>query len=214
MLTSAPRAPFRQSGVSLIELMIALVAGLLVSGAAVALIVSVMKSNAETMKATRLTQELRTTTEIIAREMRRARSVDDPIANLGMPAASKVTDCNFITPKSTDTPPSASCTTFAYDCEKDASGTVTGTFKAIGVAGGKVRLATGTTSATAPACPTSATGTILSSNIITINSMTITAQNDNEYTISLAGKFSNDPSSSPLVRNFNQEVRIRSAVVQ
>jgi Tfp pilus assembly protein PilW len=211
MLTSAPRIHFRQSGVSLIELMIALVAGLLVSGAAIALIVSVMKSNAETMKATRLTQELRTTAEIVAREMRRARSVDDPIANLGMAAASKLTACNTMSPLSTDTPPSASCVTFGYDCQKDATGT-TGTFKAIGLAGGKVRLASSTSAI--PACPTTTTGTVLSSNIVTINSMTITAQNDNEYTISLAGKFSNDPSSSPLVRNFTQEVRIRSAAVQ
>ena len=44
--------PTFQRGVSLIELMIAMVAGLIVTGAAVALIVAMIKSNAETIKAT------------------------------------------------------------------------------------------------------------------------------------------------------------------
>ena len=72
----------RVRGFSLIELMVAMVAGLLVSGAAIALIVAMIKSNAETIRATRLTQELRTTAEVIARNLRRARSVTDPIANV------------------------------------------------------------------------------------------------------------------------------------
>jgi Tfp pilus assembly protein PilW len=209
-----PRTTLRysQGGLSLIELMIALVAGLLVSGAAVALIVSVMKSNAQTIKATRLTQELRATAELVAREMRRARGVQDPIANLGMPIASMLTDCNVVTPLSTATPPSASCATFGYDCQKDASGTVTGTFKSIGLAAGKVRLLSNTTAV--PACPTSSTGTQLSSNIITISSMTITANSADDYTVKLAGRFSNDPSATPLIRTVSQEVRIGSAQVQ
>lgn len=193
----------RSQGVTLIEMMIALVIGLIVSGAALALVVAVMKSNADTIRATRLTQELRTTAEIIARDLRRARSVSDPIANVGKTPL--LNACNTISPAATA---SASCVTFGYDCDTATSGS----FKAVGLAGGKVRLLTAT--AGAPACPSTSTGTQLSSDVVTINSLTITALNADAYTIRVVGRFTNDPSTtSPLIRSFTQEVRIRSAAV-
>ena len=95
MLNSSPSGMHRQRGVSLIEMMIALVAGLVVSGAALALVLATMKSNSETIKATRLTQELRATADVIARDLRRARSVTDPIANVDV--ATSLQTCNTIT---------------------------------------------------------------------------------------------------------------------
>lgn len=196
--------PTTQRGVSLIELMIAMVAGLIVSGAAVALIVAMMKSNAETIKATRLTQELRATAEIIGRDLRRARSVSDPIANINV--AAPVNACNTIAPAAGA---NASCVKFAYDC--NAAG---GTFRAIGLSSNKIRLATGNSSAAAPACPPVAGDVALSSDAIRINSFTVTASNSGDaYTIRLSGQFANDPSSTPLVRSFSQVVRVRSAAV-
>lgn len=188
---------------TLIELMIALVAGLVVTGAAVALVVSTMKANAETIRATRLTQELRSTAEVAARELRRARSVTDPIANVGLASANMVKACNSITPASG----SASCATFGYDCTSSTNAV----FKAIGLANGKVRLVSAT--GAVPACPTGGTGTQLSSDNITITNFNIAtdATYPDKYTISVAGKFSNDPTG--LVRTISQEVRIRSAAV-
>ena len=198
---------FRQRirGFSLIELMIAMVAGLLVSGAAIALIVAVIKSNAETIRATRLTQELRTTAEVIARDLRRARSVTDPIANVGLDSTKMVKACNAISPAAADPTPSGNCITYAYDC---TSATV-GKFQAVGLAANKVRIAT--SPAAIPSCPTAGTGTQLSSDIINITGLKFTAVRDDDYTIELQGKFLNDPNNT--VRKITQEVRVRSAQV-
>ena len=70
----------RSSGVGLVELMVALVVGLVVVGAVLALVVAIMKSNRETLQSTRLNQELRATLALIANDLRRARSVADPLS--------------------------------------------------------------------------------------------------------------------------------------
>jgi prepilin-type N-terminal cleavage/methylation domain-containing protein len=62
----------RNSGFSLIELMIALVAGLIVIGAVLSFTVATIRSNAQTVQAARLTQELRISMSLMARELRRA----------------------------------------------------------------------------------------------------------------------------------------------
>ena len=202
------RRPSRQQGLSLVELMIAMVAGLIVSGAALALIIAMMKSNAETIKATRLTQELRATAEIVGRDLRRARSVEDPIANVDI--ATVINACNPVTPAAGA---SASCVQFGYDCAADPT-THTfsgGDFKAIGLVSNKLYLKTAT--AATPACPT-ASDTQLSSDAIKINSFTVTGSATSDaYTIRVTGQFANDPSATPLIRSFSQEVRIRSAAV-
>jgi type II secretory pathway component PulJ len=77
LMRSTPRVC--TSGFSLVELMVALVVGLVVVGAVLALVVAIMKSNRETLQATRLNQELRATLAVIANDLRRARSVDDPL---------------------------------------------------------------------------------------------------------------------------------------
>lgn len=204
MLRRLPRYPGPNRGVTLIELMIALVVGLIVSGSAIALVVSIMKSNSDTIRATRLTQELRTTAEIVTRDLSRARSVEDPVANVGM--ATLLKNCNTITA-------TASCIRYGYDCAANSAGTFTsGTFKAIGLVGGKVRLVSST--AAAPACPTASTGVQLSSDSVIVETMAL-AGGTSDYTLTLKGKFANDPSStSPLERSFAQEVQVRSAAVQ
>lgn len=194
----------RMRGVTLIEMMVALVVGLIVSGAALALVIAIMKSSSDTIRATRLTQELRATTEIVARDLRRARSVVDPIANIDTTVP--VTACNTVTVTSGP----ASCVVFGYDCV--AGG---GTYKAIGLAANKVRLATAPPLTSAPACPMSSTDIQLSSDTVRINSFSITKSTTiaDSYTISLTGRFANDPSSTPLIRSFSQIVRIRSVAV-
>lgn len=60
-------------GFTLVELMVAAAVALIVVASATTLMVSVMQSNAQNVASTRLTQELRALTEIIARDLRRAR---------------------------------------------------------------------------------------------------------------------------------------------
>jgi prepilin-type N-terminal cleavage/methylation domain-containing protein len=208
---STPAA--RQAGFSLVELMIALVAGLIVSGAAVALVVSIMKSNADTIRATRLTQELRTTAEVISRELGRARGVQDPVANVGTPSANMVNECNTITA-------TTSCIRYGYDCHADSAGVFdSGTFRSIGLVGTTIRMVNDATATAPPACPTTSTPTQLNSNSIQIESMVFTptgaSVTNNDYTLTIKGKFSNDPSAtSPLERTIVQEVQVKSAAVQ
>jgi prepilin-type N-terminal cleavage/methylation domain-containing protein len=61
-----------QKGFSLVELMVALVAGLIVSGAVLTFTVSSLQTNTEYVKATRLTQNLREVVDFTSRELRRA----------------------------------------------------------------------------------------------------------------------------------------------
>ncbi len=62
----------RSSGFSLVELMIALTLGLIVLGAVLTFTVTMIRAYSENIQSTRLTQELRTSMNIIAREIRRA----------------------------------------------------------------------------------------------------------------------------------------------
>jgi len=59
-------------GFSLVELLVALAAGLIVSSAVVAFMMSSFRSNAEYVQATRLTQELRNSLDLVTRDLRRA----------------------------------------------------------------------------------------------------------------------------------------------
>lgn len=98
-----------RAGFTLIELMVAMVVGLVVVLAAVAFIVSVARANSEDIRITRLNQELRSLSEVMSREVRRARFVADPIALAGQgPGA--------VTPHDTVAINAArNCVTFSYD---------------------------------------------------------------------------------------------------
>ncbi|HEY0660344.1 MAG TPA: prepilin-type N-terminal cleavage/methylation domain-containing protein [Lysobacter sp.] len=77
-----------QGGFTLVELMVALVVGLIVTGAAISFVVSIAGANSDNIRTTRLTQELRSVSEVISREVRRSRYVADPIGNVAQGAAS------------------------------------------------------------------------------------------------------------------------------
>lgn len=69
----------RQAGFSLIELMVAMVAGLVVGGAVLAFAIASMKSNADYLVSTRLTQDLRSTLDVVTRELRRSGYDEDSL---------------------------------------------------------------------------------------------------------------------------------------
>lgn len=66
------RTSHRQGGFSLVELMVAMAAGLIIIGAAVMFTVSTMRSYSENILSARLTQELRAGMNLVVRELRRA----------------------------------------------------------------------------------------------------------------------------------------------
>jgi type IV pilus assembly protein PilW len=72
MQLKQPASMRRQAGLTLIELMIAMVAGLIVIGAALAFTVSTVRAYGENIRSTRLSQELRTGMNLVVRELRRA----------------------------------------------------------------------------------------------------------------------------------------------
>lgn len=75
------RAPVR--GFSLIELMIALLIGIIVSAGALTLILAINQANSETIQATRIHQELRSLASIVSDELKRARRLNDAMAAIG-----------------------------------------------------------------------------------------------------------------------------------
>lgn len=73
----------RTSGFTLIELLISVAIALIVTGSAIALMVSIMQANGQNIASTRLTQELRAVAEVIARDVKRARFMEDAIGFVG-----------------------------------------------------------------------------------------------------------------------------------
>lgn len=75
--------PNQQKGFSLVELMIAIAAGVIVVGATVIFAMASMKSNGDYVLSTRLTQELRNSLDLATRDLRRAGYDDDSLKFLG-----------------------------------------------------------------------------------------------------------------------------------
>ena len=76
------------AGFTLVEMMVAIVAGMIVSLAVVAFMMSSMRSNGEYVQSTRLTQELRNTLDLIVRDVARAGYNDDALAYVSLPNTS------------------------------------------------------------------------------------------------------------------------------
>lgn len=107
------------TGFSLIELMIALAAGLIVSGAVIAFLLSSMKSNGEYVQSTRLTQELRNTLDLVTRDLSRAGYNDNSLLFVSLPNVSE-----FAPMLIKDNPPYVTAGTAATYDNADARGCV------------------------------------------------------------------------------------------
>lgn len=113
----------RQNGYSLIEVMISVVLGLILIGSVLALVISVLQSNAETVRNTRLSQELRTLLEVVGREAERARLMADPIAIVGNPPSRTNPAVGGKNPNSFVDDDTDGCLRFAYAEPDGSSGT-------------------------------------------------------------------------------------------
>lgn len=186
-----------QAGVTLVELMIGLTLGLIVSGAAISLVASISQSNGQTIRATRLTQELRSLSDIVTLEARRAHGVTDPLANVGMGDDAPVSACD-IAPVA-----SATCLKIGYDCDTAAG---TGKFRTFSYANGQMLLATATDAA--PAC---GTGSVLNSSELALDAVSISAVADGSINLVLTGHLTSDATSTS--RTLKRTIWPRSALV-
>jgi type IV pilus assembly protein PilW len=187
----------RATGFSLVELMVAMVLGLIVIGAVIALVLSMLRANNQTIAATRLTQELRATASLMEADLRRAGGVQDPLtvatANNGSPQ-------NPFAAITIPASPDNTCIQYSY---ADAEG---GNFHAISLQNGAVFLAAG---ATNPGCNG---GTRLSSPQVTITGLTFT-RTGRRIDITLSGELANSGrwvNEAAIRRSYTQSVFVRS----
>ena len=130
MTPRLPRSARAVAGFSLVELMIALVAGMIVVGAVLAFTVSSVKANSDYVKSARLMQELRNTSDYVTYELKRAgydEAAMDYVANPSSLAVSKFAPM-LIESQDLDTAtapdPDASCIIYAYDRQPGTPGGV------------------------------------------------------------------------------------------
>lgn len=116
------------AGFSLIELMVALVAGLIVVGAVLAFTLASLRSNTELIQATRLTQELRNSIDYVSRELRRAGYDEDSMryysqASVGAALVSPFSALRIENGTATPTTPvNNACLIYSYDRQPGTSG--------------------------------------------------------------------------------------------
>jgi prepilin-type N-terminal cleavage/methylation domain-containing protein len=192
MLRQPARIGRSAAGFSLIELMVALVVGLIVIGAVLALIVSMIRANNQTIQATRLTQELRATAMVVAADLKRARGVSDPFAAAKVPIAD-IDTIDVSTP---------GCIIYGYQ------GGAGGDYRVIHLdANNKVVLGATNTAANATCA---LAGNVLSSAQVRIDSMTFSLAG-REINVTLTGSLASPNSGTDeITRTLTQIVFIRS----
>jgi len=111
-----------QRGFSLIELMVGMAIGLILMAAVVALTVSMLRTNAETVTLSKLTQEGRAISDLVTREVRRARYTGNARAMVG---AGGTVPNNFgvvqINTTNLPTAVTGNCIRFSYDADDDGT---------------------------------------------------------------------------------------------
>lgn len=197
----------RARGFSLVELMVAMALGLIVSAAVVALVVAVIRANRQTLQATRLNQELRATLAVIASDMRRARAVEDPLSAALAPGGNPYRAVDTAT---------AGCVVYAYE------GAVDGPWHVVRLDGGRVVLHG---AAARPAnCAPAGAPVVLGSEQVEITALSFTptttaasppqALDENvvrEFTVTITGHLvDGDRELSGIARTMSQTVYVRA----
>ncbi|MFC7301255.1 PilW family protein [Cognatiluteimonas weifangensis] len=208
MLMRSFRDSRRAGGFTLVELMVALVVGLIVVLAAVGFVVSVAKANSENIQVTRLTQELRSLTDVMARDIRRARYVVDPAGLVG--AGPAAIDHDAIYPALADGP--QSCIQYSYDNPPNLP--ISTLSHRIRLVGTDVVLKTDADPTAA--CASTSDGSKLNSSEVQITQLRFNPTSDSSYDIVVKGKLANAPAGSTLAaieREFRETVFVRSGPV-
>ena len=206
-----------QRGFSLVELMVGMAIGLILMSAVVALTVSMLRTNAETVTLSKLTQEGRAISDLVTREVRRARYSGDARAFVG--AAAFVNPFGDVEINATKLPTAVTgnCIRFAYDADDDGA-LEANEVKVISLFNGAVYLGQAATYAGAT-CVTSSAGAgnalRISSRDVNVTSLEFRGNSttngvggianriDLLFTVALA----ND---ATVTRRFNQNIQLRN----
>ena len=205
MLTARNNASMR--GVSLVELMVALVAGMIVVGAVLALVLAIMKSDRQTVQVTRLNQELRATLSVVANDLRRARSVQDPLST------AVIVTGNPYRAVSTAT---SGCIVYAYD------GAVDGPWHVVRLLSGTIVMQGASTRPTD--CAVGGSPVALGSRQVEVTALSFTPTTTvstppvatdeavvRDFTITITGRLvDQDTGLSSVTRTMSQDVYVRS----
>ena len=121
----------KPKGFTLIELMVAMVVGLLVAGVAMAMYVSLIRANSTSIQAARLTQALQASLDVMERDLRRAGYMANAISSslnttLVNPATFVITDLQRVSAAA----PLFDCVLIRYD--SNADGVLSGSNEFIG----------------------------------------------------------------------------------
>jgi Tfp pilus assembly protein PilW len=130
-------SPRAARGFGLVELLVSVVPGLVVSGAAVAFVISSLDSNTEFVRSTRFNQDLRSNMDYVTRELRRAGYDENALRYIALSATNNATS-PFATIKVVRPVADNSCVIYAYDGKTAASGGVGGPGK-LDTAAGEIR---------------------------------------------------------------------------
>jgi hypothetical protein len=180
--------------------MISLVLGLIVTGAVLALIASIIRSNGETIQTTRLTQELRSLSDVLAMEVRRARGIGDPLANVGSGGVDPVSACDL------EPVPSATCVQVGYNCNLVGVAATVGEYRTFSYQGDQLLLATAVNAP--PAC---GTGNPLNSSDLSLDDVSMAKAADGSINVTLTGHLTSDRSG--IKRTLRRAIWPRSTAV-
>jgi prepilin peptidase dependent protein B len=190
-------------GFSLVELMVGMTIGLILLSAVVALTVSVLRTNAETVTVAKLTQEGRAIGDLVSRELRRARYSGNYRAFVG---AAGATPNAF---SGVDILGGGTCIRFAYDADDDGA-LDTNEVKVISLQAGALYFAQFSTY-TGATCG-SANALRISSPDVQVTSLAFernTGANPNPNRIDLSFRLALI-SDSAVTRRFDQAIHIRN----
>ncbi len=207
-------------GFSVIELLIGLVIGLIVSTSLIVFISSALKANNDTVKSMKLNQELRSLSEIIVRDLRRARGMRDPLVNVGSVcdsiAATSTTadDCVGLAFRNVNLS-TAGCAVYGYDSLDNNNFRSTRLVTTSNV--GSVWFNRGTTAQTC-----NSGGVQISSSAIDIESLTfdnctyidaggVTRTLGDCINVTVSGKLTNDPNN--IINTYTTSVGVRSGAM-
>ncbi len=186
-----------QAGITLIELMIAMIIGLLVSGAIITIFITNIKSTTENIKMMHLNQELRTAMGLISDEIKRS----------GYSASS---DEDYMAAWDTST---AGCVIYAYDQNGDGSAYAAGSDRlGFRLSGGVISWGQSVTSCTAgnwqPLTDTG-TATITAFTIATPSPLIVAGSlSIDQVTVTITGQISLNPGTAS--RTISETIRVRN----
>lgn len=130
-------SPRKQRGFGLVEMMVSVVPGMLVSGAAIAFVISSLASNTGFVRSARLTQDLRGNMDFVTRELRRAGYDENAMKYIALSASNNIVS-PFASIRVVRAEADNSCVVYAYDSRTPASAGVGGPGK-LDLAAGEVR---------------------------------------------------------------------------